>query len=700
MMKIGRTALFISLLVTASCSNESGVPPGLSQSDINVVIDSKEDVPSFNETSDVDLCTGVEKLDLSWCSCYPGCCDAQMWFCQPTYGDPAYYKNEVIVNVCNDELIPCLYGVDHDCPPPEILHMGECTEAYECPPGSQSLDYGWQWCETLDGAAGKQHVTCDKGQLYTSPCQPCLPEVCDNLDNDCDGLVDEDLIPGVCENECGVGNAICINGVLECFGPQPQEEICDGLDNDCDDLVDEDQTNVCGSCGSVPAEMCNGWDDDCDGLIDEDLVDLCSTACGTGAQVCINGNWGGCTAQQPSAEICNGLDDDCNGQIDDGISCVCTVQDIGKLFPCAESPLLCGQGYKTCECANPECLEITTTECFAICHWLTDPPGLDPTCDPLVGTPLAEEECNNFDDNCNMLVDEDLVAVCYIGPEGTLNVGICLPGNMVCELGVWGGYDQTGQFISSMCVDEVLPKYESCNGIDDDCDGLVDWGEEVPETDILFIVDWSGSMVGEIDAVLIALNQFALEYALQDKLQWGLVVGPRQVPGDFEERLFMVSDVSPFADFLASFSSLGNAGMSTGSEMLLDALYMSLHNVSGISLYDISQMSWQWVGESVPPKEQFNISWRPGANKVVIVFSDEIAQSYLIPKLSMSDIIQTCSAVPQLKTYAFSTNEFWDWDEMANTCGGKYYPLKDDSTEMYGYLMEILDEICSAPSGN
>jgi len=207
-------------------------------------------------------------------------------------------------------------------------------------------------------------------------------------------------------------------------------------------------------------------------------------------------------------------------------------------------------------------------------------------------------------------------------------------------------------------------------------------------------------MVGEIDAVLIALNQFALEYALQDKLQWGLVVGPRQVPGDFEERLFMVSDVSPFADFLASFSSLGNAGMSTGSEMLLDALYMSLHNVSGISLYDISQMSWQWVGESVPPKEQFNISWRPGANKVVIVFSDEIAQSYLIPKLSMSDIIQTCSAVPQLKTYAFSTNEFWDWDEMANTCGGKYYPLKDDSTEMYGYLMEILDEICSAPSGN
>ena len=74
---------------------------------------------------------------------------------------------------------------------------------------------------------------------------------------------------------------------------------------------------------------------------------------------------------------------------------------------------------------------------------------------------------------------------------------------------------------------EPIP--EECNGLDDDCDGVVDWGEEVPDTDVLFILDWSGSMVQEIGAVLVALNQFASQYALQDKLRWGLIVGPREI---------------------------------------------------------------------------------------------------------------------------------------------------------------------------
>ena len=39
------------------------------------------------------------------------------------------------------------------------------------------------------------------------------------------------------------------------------------------------------------------------------------------------------------------------------------------------------------------------------------------------------------------------------------------------------------------------------------------------------------------------------------------------------------------------------------------------------------------VGESVPPKDVFDISWRPGADRVVIVFSDEKPQSYLDPEL-------------------------------------------------------------------
>ena len=77
------------------------------------------------------------------------------------------------------------------------------------------------------------------------------PEVCDGVDNDCDGQVDEGV-----RNDCG----LC--------GPVP-DDICDGEDNDCDLEIDEGVTNACGGCGQVPQESCDGVDNDCDGQIDE-----------------------------------------------------------------------------------------------------------------------------------------------------------------------------------------------------------------------------------------------------------------------------------------------------------------------------------------------------------------------------------------------------------------------------------------------
>jgi MYXO-CTERM domain-containing protein len=218
----------------------------------------------------------------------------------------------------------------------------------------------------------------------------------------------------------------------------PPTEVCNGIDDNCNGQIDEGVKNQCpldptASHYETPAksppnmlthcavELCNCLDDNCNNQIDEGLP---LNACGQGC---------GCAVPP---ERCDGLDNNCDGDIDEGFN-------VG---------VSCDNGLKGA------CHRLGITVCNTA--------GTGTVCDAPVVTP-TQEYCNAIDDNCDGQVDEGMLP--GIGVACGTSLGNCRAGITQCVAG------------RIVCSTSSMPTVETCNGLDDNCDGVVDNGN-FPQT--------------------------------------------------------------------------------------------------------------------------------------------------------------------------------------------------------------------------
>ena len=604
---------------------------------------------------------------------------------------------------------------------------GECKQGEQFCSELEAGGSNWGIFEDgYDGIGGTQDDIWKAGGCIGA----VLPatEQCNRLDDNCDGRTDEGLKrscwsgPANLDTHqpadylvfydatnnpdgiCKLGTELCENGIWSgcLYEVLPSDEMCDSVDNDCDGQTDEHTKDTQTSCGLTDTgacqfgqlvcqssdqssgadvicqnavlpenEVCDGVDNDCDGQTDEELYRHCETICDVGVESCYAGEWRDCSAAQPEAEQCNGLDDNCNGLVDEELQCTCPPDLIGLLIPCKIPDLVCGLGFFTCDCADEECSTTIQTECKAVCAY-QELPEEQLSCDETIGL-VEAEQCNNWDDDCDGKIDEDLTRECYSGPLGTLNVGLCSGDTQVCDSGRWGGFDNENHFVADTCLNQTFPELEICDEQDNDCDGEIDENlNRHDKVDMVFIIDRSGSMCNKIQALQDGIRPYVASF-VNTEHRFAIVNVPSRNFQVIENNVLI-----DFTDVITFLGTLDNVDCSYGAvEPQYDAVF------------DIAMRNLQ-------------ISFRADAWPMLIVITDELAQSVngrnpQSIRLAISPCtIGLCTPNDKLEIYALVSNQFFvEWclpADIAKTC----YDLPENVTsqQITEYLNEIFSDVC------
>lgn len=329
--------------------------------------------------------------------------------------------------------------------------------------GYGDINYPLEWnCnEPLPNGFVNSMNDCDPGNSLVFP---GAPEICDGIDNDCNGLVDDNVTSLTTfyrdADSDGYGDLSITAAAVGCTPPSgyvlnhtdcddgnplvnpAAQESCNGVDDNCDGNVDE---------GIATDGTIFYWDSDNDGYGDENqTLTLCYAQWGYVAQS------GDCDDSNPlvhpgAEELCDGIDNNCNWQVDENVTPLTWYYDADQ------------DGFGT--------NDVTVQSCIAYWGYVTSGNDCDDS-DPSVH-PGAVEICDNRDNDCNGQIDDNVPSptVWYQDLDsdgyGNLSVSIadCVaPAGYVINA---ADCDDTNAAINPSAI-------EICDGIDNNCDGNTD----------------------------------------------------------------------------------------------------------------------------------------------------------------------------------------------------------------------------------